>query len=98
MDRGTVIDIFRANEVALRGLGVTHAALFGSIARGEGHSGSDLDVVIAIDEETVRDVFDYVGVTHFIGDPFPMAVDGANRKMLKARVKRDPERDAVHAF
>ena len=98
MDRDAAIDILRANEPALQRLGVRHAAVFGSMARGESHAGSDLDVMIEIDEEAVRDVFASVGVTHFIGDLFPMSVDVANRKMLNAHVKRDAERDAVHAF
>lgn len=98
MDRDAVIDILRANEMELRRLGVRHAALFGSVARGESHAGSDLDVMIEIDEGAVRDVFDYVGVIHFIGDLFPVTVDVANRRMLKAHVKPDAERDAVHAF
>ena len=98
MDRDAAIDVLRAHEPELQRLGVRHAAVFGSVARGEHHAGSDLDVMIEIDEEAVRDVFDYVGVTHFIGDLFPIPVDVANRKMLKAHVKPSAERDAVHAF
>ncbi|GJE58954.1 nucleotidyltransferase family protein [Methylobacterium trifolii] len=98
MDRGTAIDILRANEGALRRLGVRHAALFGSVARGEGHAGSDLDVMIDIDVDTVRDVYDYVGVIDFISDLFPIPVDVSNRKMLKDHVRPEAERDAVHAF
>ena len=69
MDRDAAIGILRANESALQRLGVRHAALFGSIARGEGHADSDLDVMIEIDEEAVRDVFAYVGICRAIGEP-----------------------------
>ncbi|MCJ2109092.1 nucleotidyltransferase domain-containing protein [Methylobacterium sp. E-041] len=98
MDRDAAIDILRAHEPELQRLGVRHAAVFGSVARGENHAGSDLDVMIEIDEAAVRDVFDYVGVIHFIGDLFPISVDVSNRKMLKAHVKPEAEREAVHAF
>ncbi|MCJ2092537.1 nucleotidyltransferase domain-containing protein [Methylobacterium sp. J-072] len=98
MDSQAAIAILRANEAALRSRGVRHAALFGSIARGEGHPGSDLDVMIDIDTEVVRDVYDYVGVTGFIADLFPIAVDVASRDMLRPHVRPHAERDAIHAF
>ncbi|MDI4667404.1 nucleotidyltransferase domain-containing protein, partial [Xanthobacter autotrophicus] len=98
MDSQAAIAILRANEAALRSRGVRHAALFGSIARGKGHSGSDPDVMIDIDTEVVRDVYDYVGVTGFIADLFPIRVDVANRDGLKDRIRERAERDALVAF
>lgn len=98
MDRGAAIDILRANEAALRLRGVRHAALFGSVARGEAHAGSDLDVMIEIDGDVVRDVFSYVGLCRVIGDLFPVPVDVANRETLKPHIRLRAERDAVTAF
>lgn len=98
MDRDTAIAILRVNEAALRSRGVRHAALFGSIARGEGHAGSDLDVMIDIDKETVRDVFAYVGLCHFIDALFPVSVDVADRETLKPGIRMRVERDALAAF
>ncbi|WP_375456297.1 nucleotidyltransferase family protein [uncultured Methylobacterium sp.] len=98
MDRGAAIDILRANEAELRLRGMRHAALFGSVARGEAHAGSDLDVMIEIDGDVVRDVYDYAGVIGFLADLFPIAVDVASRTMLKPHVRPSAERDAVHAF
>ncbi|WP_375463190.1 nucleotidyltransferase family protein [uncultured Methylobacterium sp.] len=98
MDRGAAIDILRANEAALRRLGVRHVALFGSVARGEAHAGSDLDVMIDLDEDVVRDVYDYAGVIGFLADLFPIAVDVASRTMLRPHVRPSAERDAIHAF
>ncbi|KQT19559.1 DNA polymerase III subunit beta [Methylobacterium sp. Leaf399] len=98
MDSGTAIDILRRHADELQRRGVRHAALFGSIARGEGHSESDLDVMIEIDESAVRTVYDYVGVIQFIGDLFPITVDVANKTMLKPHVRPAAERDAIYAF
>jgi predicted nucleotidyltransferase len=98
MDRNTALDILRAHEAELRDQGVLHAALFGSVARGEQHAGSDLDVMIDIDETTIRDVYGYVGVISFIADLFPVEVDVATRSMLKPHVRPGAERDAIHAF
>lgn len=98
MERAAAIDILRANEAELRRRGVRHAALFGSVARGEGHAGSDLDVMIEIDAETVRDVFSYVGLCRVIDGLFPVPVDVANRETLKPHIRLRAERDAVTAF
>lgn len=82
----------------MRSLGVRHAAVFGSVARGDNHADSDLDVMIDIDAETVGDVFSYVGLCRIIGELFPVPVDVANRATLKPRILVRAERDAVPAF
>lgn len=98
MDRSAAIDILRTHEGELRKRGVRHAALFGSVARGDATTASDVDVMVVLDRETVRDVYDYVGVVHFIEDLFPVTVDVANRETLKERVRQNAERDAIDAF
>jgi uncharacterized protein len=98
MDKLAALDILRVNEAELRRRGVLHAALFGSVARGEAREDSDLDVVIEIDSERVRDLFAYAGLCRFIGDLFPVPVDVADRESLKPRVRRRAEQDAVPAF
>ena len=98
MDRDTAIGILRANENALQRLGVRHAALFGSIARGEGHADSDLDVLIEIEAEAVRDAFNDVGICRAIGSLFSVPVDVANRETLKPHILSRAERDAIRAF
>ena len=97
MDRHAALDILRANEAELRSCGVRHAALFGSVARGEARADSDLDVMIDIDRATVRDVFTYAGLLRFIGELFPIPVDVADRESLKDRIRRRAQRDAVAA-
>ena len=72
--------------------------MFGSTARGEAHTGSDVDIVIDLDEDLIRDVYSYVGLCHVIADLFPVAVDVADRKSLKERIRARVERDAVPAF
>lgn len=51
MTREQIIARLRENEAALRARGVTHAALFGSRARGEAREDSDTDIMIEIDPE-----------------------------------------------
>ncbi|HEY1430323.1 MAG TPA: nucleotidyltransferase domain-containing protein [Stellaceae bacterium] len=53
----------RAHQAELRRRGVRHAALFGSIARGEGARTSDIDILIELDPEAPVGLFEYVGIT-----------------------------------
>jgi len=85
MNRDAVLDTLRAHEESLRRQGVTHAALFGSTARGEPTSNSDLDIMVEIDPTARVDLYDYVGITQYIADLFTVRVDVADRAMLIMR-------------
>jgi hypothetical protein len=88
----------RENEEVLKTRGVSHAALFGSRARGEGRPGSDIDIFIEIEPGYPMDVFQYIGVVHAIEDLFAERVDISNRAAMKPHVKLKAEHDAVYAF
>ncbi|MBX9616028.1 MAG: nucleotidyltransferase family protein [Caulobacteraceae bacterium] len=98
MTREAVIATLRAHEAALRQKGVAHAALFGSLARGEAGPDSDIDIMVELDPAAEVDLYDYVGITRFITDIITGKVDVSNRASLKAHVRPAAERDAVHAF
>lgn len=98
MTRDAVLDTLRAHEHALRKLGVQRAALFGSTVRGEASPTSDIDIMVDIDPAAEVDLYDYVGITQYIGDLFATPVDVAERTRLVGRVRETAERDAVYAF
>lgn len=98
MNSPDVIAILRQSERALRERGVLHAALFGSIAKDENHSGSDVDIMVEIDPDARITVFDYVELKEYIASLFDEPVDVVNRDSLKSYVAPAATADAVYAF
>ena len=98
IDREEIIGMLRAHQAELRRLGVRHAALFGSIARGKGKRTSDVDILIELEPQAPVGLFEYVGITQYLADLFPIRVDVANRSSLKPLVRPAIERDAIYAF
>jgi uncharacterized protein len=98
IDREEIIATLRAHQVELRRRGVRHAALFGSLTRGQSKRTSDIDILIELDPHAPVGLFEYVGITQYLADLFPVRVDVANRSSLKPLVRPSVERDALYAF
>jgi uncharacterized protein len=93
-----VLEILRAHEGDLRRLGVAHAAVFGSVARGEARAGSDIDVLVDLDETRAMGVFEYARLKLYINELFEGPSDVVNRRALKPLLQASILRDMVHAF
>jgi predicted nucleotidyltransferase len=98
VNKEDVLDILRRNEPALRARGVAHAALFGSVARGEAHAASDVDILIKLDSDNVPDVFQYTGLTMYIERLFPSHVDVVDLDALRPSIRGRAEAEAIYAF
>lgn len=88
----------RRAEPELRTRGVRHAGLFGSVARGEARSDSDIDIVVEFDPEARLSLFDYVGLKNHIAGLFDGPVDVIDREAIKPHLRQSVARDLVHAF
>jgi hypothetical protein len=92
------LQILRANEKDLRAKGVLHAAVFGSVARGEARPDSDVDILVDLQPHKPCGVYEYVRLKHDIADLFGRKVDLVERKALKPFVREEAMRDLVDAF
>src|SRR3954471_15478149 len=97
-DRQEIIDRLRQNEAALRARGVSHAALFGSRARGDNRPDSDIDIMIEFDPAARITVFNYAGLKDYIAGLFDGPVDVVSREGLKPYVSPAATADAIYAF
>jgi uncharacterized protein len=98
MNQREIIDMLRKNEPTLRARGVSHAALFGSRARGDNRPDSDIDIMIEFDPAAQVTVFDYAGLKDYIASLFDAPVDVVNRDGLKPYVRPAATADAIYAF
>jgi uncharacterized protein len=88
----------RRYENDLRARGVRHAAVFGSIARGNDRRDSDLDIMIDTEPEAHITVFDYVDLKEYIAGLFDRPVDVVTRDALKPHVRPSATAEAIYAF
>jgi predicted nucleotidyltransferase len=98
MKRDEIINRLRACEADLKTHGVTHAAVFGSVARNEQRDGSDIDIIVDLDPVIIATIFDYSGLKDYISSLFDGPVDVVNREALKPLLRPKVTADAIYAF
>lgn len=94
----TALQALQAQAELLKTRGVVHAAVFGSTARGSGASGSDIDILIDLDESRPLNVFDYAAIKDEIKAIVGGRADVVIREGLKKPIRKRVEKEAVDAF
>src|SRR5512143_975422 len=85
MTRDEAIQILRKHAGEIRARGVTHLALFGSIARGDAGPESDIDVVVDIEPGRKFSLIDQAGLRLLLCDLFGRETDVVVRKDLQPK-------------
>ncbi len=98
LSRDEVLAILRVHEAALRKRGVVHAALFGSVARGDAHAGSDIDILIELEKDDQRTLFGYAGIKRRVAELLPGRVDVVDIRRLKPDLAGPVATDVIYAF
>jgi predicted nucleotidyltransferase len=91
------LEILRANEAMLRARGVLHAAVFGSVARGDARDDSDVDVLVDLEDDKPSGIFEYVRLQIDMAEMLGRKVDLVERKALK-RIRDEVLKDKVDVF
>ena len=88
----------RDHEAELRALGVRHASIFGSVARGDVRDDSDVDVLVDLDQDRPMGLFEYSRLKLHIVELLGNSADVVNRKTLKLLLRDNILDDAIDAF
>ena len=81
---GDILDLIRQHERELRDLGAVRLGIFGSFARGEAHQGSDLDVLVDLDQRT----FDrYMGLKLYLEDLLGLPIDLVQSERIRPELR-----------
>ena len=59
---------------------------------------SDIDILVDLDANVVRTVYDYVGIKHFIADTLGSKVDVIDRQSLASHARPSAIADQIHVF
>jgi hypothetical protein len=94
----SVLKTLRAHRADLERMGVVHAAIFGSVARGEAASNSDVDILVEIDPAAVDTLFGYAEIQQAIEEWIGRPIDVARKDRLRPGVAAEAERDQIVAF
>ncbi len=98
MTKNKAITRLKEQADAVRALGATSLYLFGSVARDEGTSASDLDLFIDYDRERAFSLVDLVSIKMLLEDELCSDVDVTTRYSLHPKLKARIEHSAIRIF
>jgi predicted nucleotidyltransferase len=93
-----VVARLREHAPDLRTRGVRHLYVFGSVARGDAHVDSDVDLAIDVDDASDFSLITLGSVAADVEEWLKRGVDLGERSMLRPSLRADFERDAVRVF
>ena len=94
MNKEDLIKFLKENLTVIISFGVTSLALFGSFARDEAKSSSDIDLLVEFEGVVTFDK--YMDLKFFLEDGLGLPVDLVSRKMLKPQLLKSVEKEAIY--
>jgi uncharacterized protein len=96
MKRDEVLAILAAHREPLRKLGVKSLFLFGSVARDEARSDSDVDLLVEFDQP--GGLFQLLRVQYYLEDIIGCSIDLGTIDSLKEHLRVPVIKDMIYAF
>lgn len=93
-----VIASLRAHAAELRGAGIRHLSLYGSVARDEAGPDSDIDLVVELDRDRHIGLFGLVALERRLSELLGRKVDLLPEPVEKKRLQVNIDRDRRRAF
>jgi predicted nucleotidyltransferase len=93
-----VIATLRAHEAELRRAGIRHLSLFGSVARGDAQTDSDIDLVAELDPDARIGLFGLGALERRLAELVGRKVDLLPEPVEKPRLRASIDRDRRLAF
>jgi uncharacterized protein len=94
MERERVIAILKNLKTHLRSIGVHSLALFGSVARDEAQSNSDIDILVDLEPPITFDR--YMDVKFYLEEQLGTRIDLVTWKALKPQIRETVEQEAIY--
>jgi uncharacterized protein len=90
-----ILDRLKAEAPALRvKYGLKSLGVFGSVARGDDHEKSDLDILVTFEGKATFDRF--MDLKLYLEDTFGRSVDLGTPDTLRPEMRAEVERDIIH--
>ncbi|MFA6117109.1 MAG: nucleotidyltransferase domain-containing protein [Sphingomonas sp.] len=93
-----ILDQLRKREKDIRAMGLEHLSLFGSTARGDGNSASDVDLAATFDDAARIDLFRFAEIAEQLSEMLGATVDLVAEPARTARMQAEIDRDRVRVF
>jgi predicted nucleotidyltransferase len=93
MRKNQIITIIQQHLSEIQNFGVKSLAIFGSVARNEATSESDVDLLVEFEGKVTFDR--YMDLKFYLEDRLAMKVDLVTQKMLKPQIRLTVEKEAL---
>ena len=96
MKRSQVLELVRSHQTQLQKLGVISLDLFGSVARDQANSQSDVDILVELEESI--GFFEFFRIKHYLEDVLECPIDLGTADALKEHLREPVLEEAIRVF
>jgi predicted nucleotidyltransferase len=98
VDKERILGVLREHEPELKAAGILHLRLFGSVARGDNTSGSDVDLLAELDQAKPITLQSLAKLEYQLDDLLGIKVDLSSIDSIYPRIRTRALAEAIIAF